>query len=434
MVTFIIVLSILVLFHELGHYLAARLFDVRVESFSIGFGPRLIGFKRNGTDFMICLLPLGGYVKMAGGFGDGIAPIEPGDLSTKPRWQRLIIIMAGPVFNFVLALALLTGLYMHQFQRPEFLAEEARIGYVRPASPAAAAGIATGDVVRSIDSVPVEHWQSLYMVSTVAAQRSVPVEVERDGVLRHLILAVPGDDLMSEMPDIGWAPEGRVLLTDIVVGSPAAEAGIEPGDILLSIDGEPIVTTQQVVVTVGSAEGRALAVTVDREGTRRDFQVAPRFQEDAGAWRLGVGLRTEHDQISEPLSFQEAFRQSVKDNYGFAGMIVRTLRGLAVGQFSVKTLEGPVGLYRHTQEAAAIGFGSVILLMALISMNLGILNLAPIPVLDGGQILLLLVESLLRRDVSVAVRARITQAGIVLVLLLFGVVMYNDVMRQFFGP
>ena len=434
MVNFIVVLSVLVLFHELGHYVAARYFGVTVESFSIGFGPRILGIKKNGTDFKVCLLPLGGYVKMAGSTMVGPPTGDPGELTSKPRWQRLVIASMGPIFNFILAVGLLAGLYMYSFEQPVFLDEEARLGYVRPGSPAATAGLQPGDVIRSLDAASTATWKDLTLNAAIAARREVEVVYDRNGVLEKTRILIEGDDQMREPVDTGWSPAHRVRLGSTVAGSPAAQAGLRSGDMLASVDGVEVVAVEQFIQMVAGSEGRRLEISIDRDGERKMFSARANLDEASGNWRLGVMLGPQYESVNEPLAAGQALERSMNDNYGYAGLILQTLKNLFLGNLSLKTLEGPVGIYRHTQDAAAYGLGSLIQLMALISVNLGIINLMPIPVLDGGHIVLLTVESLLQRDVSEAMRNRITQAGMVFILLLFGMVMYNDVMRQIFSP
>lgn len=434
MVNFLIVLSVLVLFHELGHYLAARYFDVKVESFSIGMGPRLLGYKRNGTDFKICLLPLGGYVKMAGQSVIGEPTGEPGELLSKPRWQRLIIIGMGPLFNFILAIALLAGLYTYRYERAQFLDEEPRIGYVSLGSGADAAGVLAGDVVQSLDSVPTSTWKDLYMATALVAGREVDLSVDRNGESHQLRVQIPADELARELVDPGWSAGHQVMLGDVLVGSPAGAAGMERGDRLASVGGVEIVAVRQAIDLISASHGAPMEIEVERERKLESLLVSAAQDEVGGPWRVGVHLVARYERIDEPLPFGQAVARSTADNVGFAGLIFRTLGALVVGDLSVKALEGPVGIYRHTQDAASQGPGGLIQLMAIISINLGILNLLPIPVLDGGHIVLLLVETMLRRDVSVAVKNRITQAGLVFIMILFGIVMYNDLARQFFSP
>lgn len=434
MLSFIFVLSVLVLFHELGHYLAARWFGVTVESFSIGFGPRLLGFRRNGTDFKVCLLPLGGYVKMAGMSVTGTPTGEPGELASKPRWQRLVVIGMGPVFNFLLALVLLAGLYSVHFERAVFLDEAPRIDYVSEGSAAHSAGLRAGDLVLALDGVPVATWADLAMESTLVAGRPAAIEYRRSGDTRRGTIEILADAVTGGPEDPGWSARHRVRLNGIMAGSPAAEAGLQEGDELLRIDGQPVLAVDQVPQSVEDAQGGPLVLELLREGRPVRAEVRAARSEEDGPWRIGVRLSGRFDQVDQPLDLGQAVRRSVADNLDYAGLIFRTLRSLMVGDVSLSSLQGPVGIYDHTQDVAAYGFGALIQLMALISINLGIVNLVPIPVLDGGHILLLLVEGLLRRELSLELKARVTQAGLVFIVVLFGIVMYNDLMRKFYLP
>lgn len=434
MVTFLIVLSILVVFHEFGHFLAARYFGVAVESFSLGFGPRLLGVRRNGTDYKVCLLPVGGYVKMAGMNESESAASEPGSFQSKPRWQRLIIIAMGPAFNAFLAVALLAGLYVYQFEQPAYAGREARIGYVAGGTAADRAGLQPGDVVRSLDGRETPTWRVLRLEAAMAAGRPVAVEFEREGQL----LATSIDILEAESRDAmvapGWFPKHRVLLGQVVDGRPAAAAGFQRGDELLEINGREVVGVDHVIDSIADSGGAPLQFGLLRDGERRSVTVRPELRSDDAHWRIGVALSSRYEVERSALSPTQALIRSAAANYVYAGLIFRTLQRLVAGSVPIDTLEGPVGIYEHTQDAAAYGFGALVELMALISINLAIVNLVPVPVLDGGQILVLLVESTMRREVSVAVKARMFQVGLAFMVILFGIVMYNDLARKLAAP
>ncbi len=430
MLAFLIVLSILVLFHELGHYIAARYFQVDVESFSIGFGPRLIGFKHNETDFKISILPLGGYVKMKGEL-IGESSEDPNELLAKPRWQRLIIFAMGPIFNFILALVVLAGLYMYHFEQPEFLEREAQLGYVQPESAAAQAGLVTGDVIQSFDDSEITTWQGLMMATAMAVDRTVDVTYERNGSLFESRIKIPEDSVNPGAPDAGWFFQHKVALGEVLANSPAEAVGLQSGDLLLSMDGIEITSITQTVDVVQGSEGRDMEVLVERDNNQLAFTVQPKREGEAGNWRIGTQLQAVYPTILEDLSFTQAMQRSVETNYMYAGLIFKTLGALVTGNLSLKSLEGPVGIYQHTKDAASESLGALIQLMALISINLGIINLLPIPVLDGGHISMLFVEAAMRRDFSLTMKKRITQVGILFIVVLFGLVMYNDILRQF---
>jgi regulator of sigma E protease len=434
---FLFVLGVLVLIHELGHHLAARYFGVRVESFSIGFGPRLFGFRYGETDYKVCLLPLGGYVKMAGVelAGDSISSDDseqpdPDGFLAKPRWQRLVILFMGPLFNVFLAVALLAGMYMAHFERHRFWTEPAVVGYVQSDSPAELAGVEPGDLILSVDGERTENWQDVTLAVISATNSTVPVQVERDGNVRSLSLAIGADE--QGIGSAGWTEVAPVRLGQTSPGMPAAEADVQPGDLLIAINGEPMAAVEQVIDSIRALGGKEIELTLNRDGQVVTTSLTPVYDDSDSrepAWRIGVELMADSERIVTPLSFGEALRQSVDDNRKNATLIFSFLGGLAEQRFSSKQLSGPVGIAQMSGEAARRGWPELIALMAGISLNLGIFNLLPIPILDGGSILMLLFESVMRRDVSLAVKERILQAGLVFIVLLFAFVMYNDILK-----
>lgn len=435
---FVFVLGVLVLIHELGHHLAARYFGIRVESFSIGFGPRLFGFRYGETDYKVCLLPLGGYVKMAGvelvgdSVGEQTATVDPDGFLAKPRWQRLVVLFMGPLFNVLLAIALMTGLYMLHFERPEFLAESAEVGYVVLNSGAARAGIERGDRIVSIDGEATPQWQAVRMAEIANVNSTVVVEVERDGAIIELPVAIGADD--DGLGVAGWAVESLVRLGDAGKGTPAAAADIRNGDLVVAINRQPILAVEQVVDRIRALGGTEIELTLDRDGDRLTTLITPVYDEktdvDDPAWRIGVGLGAIHETVVSELGFGAALGQSIADNRTSATLIVRILKGLVAQRVPASTLTGPVGIAKMSGEAARRSWQELVALMAGISLNLGIFNLLPIPVLDGGSILLLLFESVIRRDVSLVVKERILQVGLAFIVLLFAFVMYSDISKS----
>jgi regulator of sigma E protease len=423
---FVFVLGVMVLIHELGHFLAARYFNVRVESFSIGFGPRLFGFKRGATDYKICALPLGGYVKMAGEtFGEPTG--DPDEFLAKPRWQRLIIVAMGPIFNGVLAVGLLMGLYMVHYETVAFLEEPAVVAAVEESSPAEAAGIQPNDHILAIDGEQTPDWKSVHLAVLTAAHRTLPVEIERAG--RRMTLNVAIESNEHDVGDAGWI-EATPIRLDPIEGKPAAMAGVEPGDIVVAINGNKVLHDRDVLDMIEQSDGEPLRMTLDRGGSQ--VEVSVKAEKDTGpdgreAWRVGAYIGPVRTVTH--LSVGEAFDQSVEDNGKYAMLIGRFLQGLFEQRMSPRSLEGPIGIARLSGEAARAGWQRLIELMAGISLNLGIFNLLPIPILDGGSILILLIESVIRRDISLMVKERIAQVGLVFLVLLFAFVMFNDIQK-----
>ena len=429
-IAFIFVLGVMILIHELGHFLAARYFNVKVDAFSFGFGPRLFGFKRGDTDYKVCLLPLGGFVKMAGE-NPGEPPTDARDFMAKPRWQRMIIAVMGPVFNFALAIVLLIGLFMVHYEKYAFLDEPARVAFVAKDSGAERAGILPGDVVQAIDGNPTPTWESVKLVEITAVHLTIQVTIDRAGRQMTVPVEVAADEV-NGVGEAGWSIPSRVVLGDTLAGLPAEKAGILPGDILASINGEKIVSPKQVQDRVRSIAGRPAQLEVLRDGQTKVFEITPVFhesEENGGAWLIGVQMSSDFDVIRTHLSFGDATQKSLQQFKAHATLIFSFLQGLIEGRMSAKSIEGPLGIARHAGRAAQAGWPQLIMFMALISVNLGVLNLLPIPILDGGVITMLLLESFIRRDISIAVKERIVQVGFVFLMLLIVFVMYNDILK-----
>ena len=430
-VAFVFVLGVMVLIHELGHFLAARYFKVRVETFSIGFGPRLFGMKRGDTEYKVCVLPLGGYVKMAGE-NIGEPSGDPDEFVSKPRWQRMIIAVMGPAFNVVLALALLTGLFMVRYQRRVFELEPPLIKYVADNSAASRAGIQAGDLIVSIDGKETPKWETVELIEIASPFKTLRVGVERDGEQLEFPVTPEAEKTMG-IGDAGWEEETPVRLGLTSPGRPAAEAGIQPGDVLLSMNGEKVISWRQVPDSIQRSQDKPIELELLRDETVVTVRLTPIYDTsdaESPAWRIGVGLGPDYERISMQLGFVDAVEQSIDYNVKNATLIFGFLAGLVEQRMSPKSLEGPIGIARLSGEAARAGWPALVMLMAAISLNLGIFNLLPIPILDGGMITMLLLESLIRRDISMAVKERIVQAGLLFLMLLFGFVIYNDILKS----
>ncbi len=430
-IAFVFVLGVMVLVHELGHFLAARYFGVRVEAFAFGFGPRLFGYKRGDTDYKVCLVPVGGYVKMAGETTKEPTG-DPEEFLSKPRWQRVIIALMGPIFNVVLALLLLAGLFMVRYERLAFQLDPALIGYVAEGSSAEQAGIREGDTIVAIDGEETPTWEAVRLIEITATLTTLNVTVERDGAELTLPVAIVADE-STGVGTAGWSEIVAVRLGETVEGMPAEKAGIRDGDILLALNGEKINSPARVPDLIQQIGGQPITLQLLREEQLVSLEVTPVYDEsDAAkpAWRIGVGLSAKYERIKTQLGFVDAWRESVDQNTKNATLIFRFLAGLIEQRMSPKSLEGPIGIARLSGQAARAGWPQLVMLMAAISLNLGIFNLLPIPILDGGVITLLLMESVIRRDISFAVKERIVQVGLVFILLLFAFVIYNDIVKS----
>lgn len=426
----VIVLGVMILIHELGHFLAAKLFRVRVLTFSIGFGKRLCGLRSGETDYRISVLPLGGYVKMAGEDPSETRQGDAGEFLSKPRWQRFIIAVMGPSMNVAMAIALLAGLYHFHFPKPAYMEAPARVGDVEPGSPAARAGILPGDLIVRMGDLPNPLWEDLALKVLTNAGESLAVDVKRSGQTLHLDLT-PQAKGPSDVGESGLTPciPARVGLVE--PGLPAAKAGLKEGDRIVAVDGAEISCWQQLSGTLQRGSGQQVDLGVQRGDQQFHFELKPVFSKlgSEGKWRIGIGLRS--DVVVRQLSWGSAMATSLRDNARNCVLTFEVLSRILTRRMSARSLSGPIGIAQVSGEAYRAGFPELLMLVAFISLQLGIFNLLPIPILDGGMILLLVIETLLRRDVSMEVRERFAQVGIVFLLLLAVFVTYNDIMKTF---
>jgi len=424
---FLIMIGVMILIHELGHYWAARFFDVKVDTFSFGFGPRLFGFKKGETDFRFSLILLGGYVKMAGEQPGDEHAADPRSLQSKPRWQRLIILFAGPAMNIVLAVAVLTGLFMVRFPKiPSNPSPE--IGYIVPDSPAAKAGLKEGDRIVQIGDSANPTWEDISMREVASAGHPLNVWVVRNGQ-RELFHVTPTLEPKTGAGFAGWDEPNKIEIGNTRAGSPAAKAGLEPGDLVISVDGQPVQSTAKVHDIVNGSGGKSVNVVFSRNGKLMTAQVTPALLDNNGAkeWMIGVTLQAKVVFVSLP--FPQALSESVQENAKSAAFIYQLLRGIMERRMSPKSVLGPIKIVQVSGEEAREGPIAYLGLMAALSLNLAVVNLLPIPILDGGTILMLLVEMFMRRDLSLQVKEAALRLGFVFIMALVAFVIYNDISK-----
>lgn len=433
---YLVLIGVMILVHELGHYWAARFFDVKIEAFSFGFGPRLFGFKKGETDFRFCAILFGGYVKMAGEqFGDMSDPgdqnvnNDPRNFLAKPRWQRMIISFAGPAINLVLAVALMTGLFTQHYLRIP-LPHSPIVGTVTPGGPAYQAGVREGDQVVQVDDIENPNWEDIVMKEIAGAHEPMRVVVKRNGELMHFTVTPAYDEKLGA-GQAGWMQESQVQVGGYLKGNDAAEkAGLQKGDILLSINGQPLRNASRLQETLEKTKGAPVQLTYSRNGAVHQVMLTPVQREIEGQQRWMIGVLLEQPMEIVKLPLPQAFRESCRQNVQNAKLIFKVLEGIVERRMSPKSIEGPFRIAQMSGEAAREGPVEFTVLMAGVSLNLAIFNLLPIPILDGGVILMLLIEMLLRRDLDLKVKEAVLKVGFVFLMVVVVFVLYNDLSKM----
>ena len=423
---FLFVLGVLIFVHELGHFLAARRHGVRVITFSLGFGPKILKVTRGDTEYCISAVPLGGYVKMAGENPEDPRSGHPDEFLSKTKWQRFQILFAGPAMNILLAVVVTAFvLGIQGVRQPVYFDEPALLGSVVSGSPAEQAGLKRGDRVITVSGDQIATWKDLELaIGLRRPNRDMSVTVLRDG--QNVTMNVrPVAEGKYEVSDIGVLPDANPVITRVLSGDRAEKAGLKAGDIILAVNGERMATRMQLIDVISHSGNKTIQVTVRRDGGDQIVTATPE-QRGARGW-LGVEL-SEPTKSFTPGPF-EAIRLSVAHNIESSGIIFRTLAGLFTGETSVRQLQGPVGIAQLSGESAQEGFITLLSLMAMLSINLGILNLMPVPVLDGGHILIMALEGIARRDFSMQVKEKMLLAGFVVLMMLMVTVIYNDLTR-----
>ena len=445
-VILLVVLGILVFIHELGHYWAAKMFGVWVHRFAIGIGPpvKRLSFRRGETEWAIAWLPLGGYVKMAsreedpssgvleGGAENAVVPPDR-MFEAKPVWQRMVIILAGVTLNMVFAWAVYSGLALKNGNRydptttigvvmTDRLPEEARVLALIP----------RGSRIVALNGAPVESWNDVVrgitggdadsIAFTFENAPAVTVEMHRDQLVERARLAG------------ALLPMHPAVIGAVFAGQPAEAAGLLPGDSLVAIDWAPIEQWADAVRMIEAAPERAILLEVDRDGQRLGLTVTPRaelaVEGDSASATVGkIGAMVATPVVSEPYSLGGAIGAGARATWFAAGTIIRTVRGLLTRRIDSSEVGGPILIGQLAAESAQAGFGVLLAFMALISVNLAVVNLLPIPVLDGGAFLILAVEGVIRRPLPVRLREAVQMVGLVLIIALMVLAFSNDIRR-----
>jgi regulator of sigma E protease len=421
---FLFVLGVLIFVHELGHFLAARRLGIRVITFSLGFGPKILKVQRGDTEYCVSIVPLGGYVKMAGENPDDPRSGNPEEFLSRTKWERFQVLIMGPVMNLLLAVAVMAFVLAQGAEIQAFQDQPPIVGMVQPGSPAEKAGIMRGDRIQAVGSDEVETWDDLRLHVQIRPNRDVAVRLLRDGQTLT-VTAHTGSFGRFEEGSLGVLPDVNPLIKAVNPGEAADKAGIKAGDVVLAVNGQRMILKEILGDAIAQNVDKEIDLLVRRNGEERHIRVVP--QKVGGKGMIGVTLGDE-TKVFKP-SPMEAVKLSVVRNWQSSGLIFRTLGGLFTGETSVRQLQGPVGIAQLSGEAARTDFLSVLSLMAVLSLNLGLINLMPVPVLDGGHITIMALEGIARRDFSMQVKEKMLLAGFVVLMMLMVTVIYNDLTR-----
>jgi len=427
-------LSLLVFIHELGHFLAAKYCGVRVLTFSIGFGTKLLKVNKNGTTYCISAIPFGGYVAMAGENPEQAREDRPDDFHMQPIWKRALIAFAGPAFNVIFAYVLLTGIYM--IGNPEPISDKLVIGTVEPKSAAAEAGIASGDTIFTIDGKKAEGWEKFREEIGISISRNIVLEIgTNDG--RKTVNIVPKELKNLGVGTVGIHPRHRVFAAlDPLEDSPAGKAGIKQNDTILSINGYTIGYYQDMIDIISASEGNAVEVMYSRvqENNKIDTlstSINPLWNDEANRYLIGIqmGLAQfdELQVIHKPLD--EALVMAAKKSISMGTSVFRYIHRIIIGEVKFRAMSGPVGIVQVIGLVWLENLQRAVFLLALISINLGVMNLLPLAITDGGLLLFLLIEKIRGKPLSQKNQVRIQQVALAFFITLFAYVTFIDLSR-----
>ena len=427
MLAFAFVLGVLIFVHELGHFLAAKRVGIRVLKFQLGFNPTILSVRRGETEYSIGALPLGGYVKMAGDSPEQELTGRSDEFLSKSKWERFQVLIMGPVMNLLLAVVVLAFVLYQGAEIGAYQDQPPVVGSVAAGSAAAAAGVHPGDRILTVAGRSVETWEDLYIAVGTRPNRETPVVVQREGRNVELTLTPSrrSDESRFEIGEIGVLPDVHPRLRSVSPGEPGDRGGLRSGDVILSVNDRRMTFHTQFREVIAANPEKPMAVTVLRDGAQQTLTVTPGRRGDVG-W-LGV-IPVDETKILQPGPI-EAVKLSVERNIESAGLIFQTVWGLLTRETSPKQLMGPVAIAQLSGESAQLGWIPLLSLMAAISLNLGLLNLLPIPILDGGHITIMALEGIARRDFSTRLKEKMLLAGFVVLMMLMVTVIYNDLAR-----
>lgn len=421
----IIGLSFMVFVHELGHFLAAKKMGVRVHTFSIGFGKKILRFKRGETEYCLSLIPFGGYVAMAGENPDEGGYGNTDEFQSKSVPARIFIAVAGPAANILFALALLFGLYLSGVQEPK---PGLTVGHVEEKSAGARAGVLPGDEILSFAGKPMRDWEQFVQEAALSGDKPEPLRIRRAGIENTVTLA-PEMNSRFGVALTGILGEWEVAIHKVMPGRAADKAGLLPGDVIESVDGTPIPSATALVEMIHGSKGRPLLLAVRRNKAPLEISVSPLYDAEMKRWMIGIQPAGVVPTVLVRRGPAASAQAAAATTWKHATLVFRTFGSLFSGDVHVKALSGPIGIVQMISGSLQQSTQKFIEFTALLNTNLGVLNLLPLAITDGGLILLLLIEAVRRKPVSPRVQGAINRVGVAFFVTLFLFITFQDILR-----
>lgn len=422
---FLIVFGIIVIVHEAGHFIAARLMKVRIDTFSFGFGKRLFGKKFGETDFRVSLVPLGGYVKMAGEDEYNADDLKPYEFQSKNRGQKIFILIMGPLMNIFLSLFILSIVNMVGIEKEKYKSEIPEIGFVEQGSPADKAGLKRGDIILSINKKKIMNWKDLELTVGYNPNEELHIEYKRGNIKRSTSIRVKMLTQKNLNP-AGFYYDYKTEVFSIEKEFPAFKSGLKNGDIIVAINNNPVSFFDMGDV-ISSNPGKPLLFRIKRGSELINLTIVPRKVKEKGI--IGITRIPYSPVIKVRYGLFGAVGKSYKELIDLTVLTFSAFKKMIVGKISPKHLSGPIEIAKFSQRAMKSGFSNFFILIAFISLQLGIINLFPIPALDGGHLMIYSVEAVIRREFSKKVKERLINIGFFILISLMVFVVLNDVAK-----
>lgn len=444
--SFLIVIGIIIFIHEFGHFSMAKLFKIPVATFSLGFGPKLFGFRYGETEYKISAVPMGGYVKIHGMEDQEADTSDPNSFYNRPRYQRFLVLFMGVGFNFLLAFVLITTVLMSGREVSSSSRKEGRIGIVQKDSPAEKAGLQPGDLILSINDNPTPNWQQVVVNTLINPGQTLNVRLRRgEEVLEKQVKA--DTNKINGLGYIGIAPEMEVIVGAVNPDQPADRAGLKKNDLLREVNGKKIREIRDVVEAIQSGNGDPVTVVLDRkengQTVTKTITAKPEIYQEPMSWvdkmfgrkksapekRWILGFVPSEPTVTEKLSFPEAVSETFHSCIEDVRLTAFFLGKLFTGKLSLRSTSGPFDIAGMSQMARQSGWSTFLQFIGRISFQIGLINLLPIPALDGGHLFFLVVEGVIRREISVKLKERITMVGFAFLIGVMVVVLYYDIQK-----